>query len=262
MKKVVIILRDGFDADFICNGIAELKNIYEITIIYETGRVAVKKKIRRMLKNGNNILFTIINMCALVIYDRIMVSAMIKKCNAKKQLKVVPAYRIDDVNEEQCINICNVLQPDLVLIYGTGILKRNTIKRIGVDIYNIHSSILPYYRNVHSDFWAYTNKDYKNIGITVFKLDEGIDTGKIAKQVVCDILCDSKLYEYKVENLKNIVGIIPIFIKDYFNEKINLIEQDTREGFVSNTPKTKDIIRFLKTEMCSISVIKKYMFGM
>ena len=44
MKKVVIILRDGFDAKFICSGIAELKKSYEITIIYETGRVAVKKK--------------------------------------------------------------------------------------------------------------------------------------------------------------------------------------------------------------------------
>lgn len=249
MKKVIIILRDGFDANFICTRISEIQKKYEIIIIYESGKYARKKKINRMLKNGKNIFLTLVNMATLVVYDKSMLHAMNKVEKTEKRTLDFSTYKVDDINEQKCIQLCNSLNPDLILIYGTGILSGRTIRQLDVDIYNIHSSVLPYYRNVHSDFWAYVNKDYDKIGISIFKIDEGIDTGKIAKQTVSYLPRNSKLSEYKVENLKNIVKMIPMFLNEYFSGDIELQEQNRNEGSLSNTPTTSDILRFVRTEI-------------
>ena len=248
MKKIIFIFRDGFDAEYICNKISVLKEQYEIVFILESGKKARKKKISRMIKSGPNIFQVFLNMCALVLYDKIMLKAMSRICKKENDFRQIRTYYVDDVNDAECISLCNQISPDLIVIYGTAILSSDTIKSMKVDIYNVHSSILPYYRNVHSDFWAYMNEEYDKIGITIFKVNAGIDTGSIAKQMRCNLPINSKLYEYKVENLKNIVKLVPLFLDDYFHDKIMLQEQKRDSGSSSYTPKTKDLIRLLKIE--------------
>ena len=251
MKNVVFIIRDGFDAKYIYSRIINLKKKYNITYILESGKKARKKKFVRMFKSRINVFHTFFNMCALVIFDKIMLKGMKKICISEECPSINESYHIEDVNDQECINICNGISPDLIIIYGTGILTAKTINCLTADIYNIHSSVLPYYRNVHSDFWAYMNEEYDKIGITIFKLNTGIDTGSIAKQMVCDMPANSKLFEYKAQNLKNIVDVIPIFLDEYFNNRITLQDQDSNSGSTSYTPGTKDIIKLLKREIKS-----------
>lgn len=249
MKKIVLILRDGFDAKYICSNLAGVESKFKLEIIYESGKLARRKKIKRMLRDKKNVFQAFLNMGMLIIYDKIMLSKITQKCKVKEEPILFDSYYIDDVNDPECLKICRDISPDLILIYGTGILKAETIENLGADIYNIHSSILPYYRNVHSDFWAYMNKEYDKIGITIFKLDTGIDSGSIAKQIVCELPDSSKLYEYKSKNLENIVKIIPDFIDGYFKGRIVLTDQNLEEGSVSYTPGSADIIKLFKREM-------------
>ncbi|MDE5804231.1 MAG: hypothetical protein K2I22_15110 [Lachnospiraceae bacterium] len=200
-----------------------------------------------MLKKGRNIFSVFLNIFFLVLYDRDMLRKMKAICgDYKKYPPTENRFYIDDVNEDKCIRLCTQLSPDLILIYGSGILKENTINELGVDIYNIHSSVLPYYRNVHSDFWAFMNKDFERIGISIFKLSSGIDTGNIAMQKVCELSKGAALQEYKAQNLKNINQMLPLFLQDYFEGTIRLIAQDGEKATVSHTPQTKDILQFWK----------------
>ena len=52
---------------------------------------------------------------------------------------------------------------------------------------NIHGGIVPNYRNVHGQFWAYFNKDYSNMGSSILHLTKGIDDGNIALMSNLDI---------------------------------------------------------------------------
>lgn len=246
MRKILFIIRDGFDAKLIISEISKFQGEYKIFYILESGRTARTKKIKRMLKKNG--MSALVNMAALIIYDRFMTNKM-RNLIAKDYS--YPSsnqyYNIDDVNEEKCIQICNQIGPDLIMIYGSGILKSNTIEMLKGNIYNIHSSVLPHYRNVHSDFWAYAHHEYNKIGVTIFKLNAGIDMGNIAIQKISDLKEGAKLEEYKVRNLYIIIELLKEFWHAYFLDKITLTEQNPLIKSIASTPTTKDLIRYFQS---------------
>lgn len=247
MKNICFVIRGGYDAKFI---IAEL-NSRSIdacfTYIIEGGGIARRQKLKRMIRK-QNIVVAFVNICALLIYDHIMLNRMKTICGHPDYPKECDYINVDDVNDYECQIEVRSKNPDLVLVYGSGILKAETIEAFGGNIYNIHSSILPYYRNVHSDFWAYMDNRKELIGVTVFKLESGIDTGEIAIQYRCDLPGNAKLHEYKAKNLENIPSMVEDFIAKFFAGQVILKPQDLKEGSVAKTPELKDIIHFFKAE--------------
>jgi methionyl-tRNA formyltransferase len=71
---------------------------------------------------------------------------------------------------------------DLLILAGyPRILKEDEIKLMPLGVINIHTSLLPNYRGRHPVDWAMENKE-KEIGITIYYVDKGIDTGDIIIQ--------------------------------------------------------------------------------
>lgn len=243
MKNVMFVIRDGYDADYIIVSLAsELKKKYNMSYVLETGSMARKKKFKQMIKRQG--ILALMNMAYLVLYDRIMMKDIKAELGNPVKPKEEQYFKIDDVNLPEIMSIKEEINPDIVIVYGSGIIKQPTIDGLGVDIFNIHSSVLPYYRNVHSDFWAYQNKDYDKIGISIFKLDAGIDSGDIAMQKVSNR--QDKLSLYKAENLKTIVEMLPQFLDKYFSGAITLGKQDEKYATKAVTPSSRDIRAFLK----------------
>ena len=246
MKNVCLVIRDGYDAKYIISKLNR-RNEVRYSYIIEKGGKARAKKIRRMVRI-NNVFGAFVNIFILLIYNYIMQKRMKKICGHQEYPKNCRYIYVNDVNDVECRNAVKKICPELILVYGTGILSDETIESFGDNIYNIHSSILPYYRNVHSDFWAYVDGRKDLIGITIFKLDCGIDTGKIACQKKCELPMEAKLHEYKAQNLTNIPKIVERFIHDFFEGNIILESQNPMEGSMSSTPRAKDLISFLKME--------------
>jgi len=81
-------------------------------------------------------------------------------------------------------------EPDLIIVIAFGqILKRSlfTIPKLGVI--NIHASFLPQYRGAAPIQWVIMNNESKT-GLTVMRMDEGLDTGPILFQEEVPILRD------------------------------------------------------------------------
>lgn len=245
MKKVLCVFRDGYDAKYICSQLERCNGDYIFYYIIESGKTAKRAKIMRMIKR-NNIFTFFINAFFLALYDFDMAKRMKNILGDQQYPKGLDAQRIDDVNEDKCIKLCNELQPNIVMIYGTGILKKETLEAVRANIYNIHSSILPYYRNVHSDFWAYRNADFARIGITIFRLNTGIDTGDIAIQKQAGLAEEASLEEYKVQNLRNIPQLIQEFLQMFFSGDIQYVQQNNVEASIAITPMASDILDFWK----------------
>jgi methionyl-tRNA formyltransferase len=51
----------------------------------------------------------------------------------------------------------------------------------------LHPGICPEYRNAHGCFWALVNRDLDRVGMTLLRVDPGIDTGPIFFHGTCDI---------------------------------------------------------------------------
>lgn len=89
---------------------------------------------------------------------------------------------IRNVNAEESVRRIMSHRPDvLVSIGGNQIFKRSLIEAAPQGMLNLHTSLLPRYRGLMPTFWVLKN-DEKETGVSVFRVDEGIDSGDILVQ--------------------------------------------------------------------------------
>jgi folate-dependent phosphoribosylglycinamide formyltransferase PurN len=89
--------------------------------------------------------------------------------------RVVPS----GTNDAAELDAMQALRPDVVLVFGTGILQRELISRFDGRLINLHLGLSPYYRGAGTNFWPLVNREPEYVGATVHYLDSGIDTGPI-----------------------------------------------------------------------------------
>lgn len=89
---------------------------------------------------------------------------------------------IRNVNAEDSIRRIMSYRPDiLVSIGGNQIFKKNLIHAAPQGMLNLHTSLLPRYRGLMPTFWVLKNGE-EETGVSVFVVDEGIDSGDILVQ--------------------------------------------------------------------------------
>jgi folate-dependent phosphoribosylglycinamide formyltransferase PurN len=88
----------------------------------------------------------------------------------------VPPGGCNDAAEVQSMA---ALHPDVVFVFGTGILKERVLSAFGGRMINIHLGLSPYYRGAGTNFWPLVNREPEYVGATIHYLDEGIDRGPI-----------------------------------------------------------------------------------
>jgi methionyl-tRNA formyltransferase len=74
-------------------------------------------------------------------------------------------------------------RPDVVLVFGTGLLKAPLIGAFDGRILNIHLGLSPYYRGAGTNFWPLVNREPEYCGATIHFLDGGVDSGPIVLHV-------------------------------------------------------------------------------
>ncbi len=94
----------------------------------------------------------------------------------------VPIHPVGDANDARCVALLRDLAPDVLVVFGTAILKRPVLDTASELALNVHGGVVPKYRNVHSEVWAVLNGDTGSVGSSILHLDEGIDSGAIALQ--------------------------------------------------------------------------------
>jgi len=88
------------------------------------------------------------------------------------------------------IDDIKVLNPSAIVVVAYGqILKRDILDIPIYGCINVHASLLPKYRGAAPINWAIINGDTRT-GVTIMKMDEGMDTGPILLQEEVQILPD------------------------------------------------------------------------
>jgi phosphoribosylglycinamide formyltransferase-1 len=94
----------------------------------------------------------------------------------------IPAERVRavrSVNSEEARALLASLAPDVVVLSGTRIVGRETLRSVPAPFVNLHAGITPTYRGVHGAYWALADGRPELAGATVHFVDEGIDTGGV-----------------------------------------------------------------------------------
>lgn len=108
------------------------------------------------------------------------------------------------MNDPEIIQKLREINPDCIAVFGTGLIKEELL---GMDIkfINIHLGLSPWYRGTGGSFWPFYNNEPEYVGVTVFYLDLGIDSGPIIHQSLVDFDDGDWIHEGSVKAIR--VGV-------------------------------------------------------
>jgi hypothetical protein len=128
-------------------------------------------------------------------------------------LRTVPRLVVSSPNSEEARAFLARLHPDLAIARCKVILRRDVYELPRAGTFVLHPGICPEYRNAHGCFWALANRDLERVGMTLLRVDDGIDTGPVYLHGTCtfDERRDSHTviqYRAVVDNLEPIGRIL------------------------------------------------------
>ncbi|TYB83814.1 MAG: methionyl-tRNA formyltransferase [Kosmotoga sp.] len=162
-------------------------------------------------------------------------------------------YQPRSVNKnEGFLNLKNC-NPDLIITVAYGkLLKPKVFELPGLGTYNVHASLLPKYRGAAPIQRALEN-DEKETGITIFKIDEGMDSGPIALNKRIEIT-DTDTFG-TLHNRLAVLGVKSLleFLKLLKTDQVELKEQDHEKAtFAPKIEKNDTIIESFNKSCRSI----------
>lgn len=97
-------------------------------------------------------------------------------------LREIPVFQPKKVRELENIKELRDIQPDAIIVAAFGqILPKEILELAPFGCINVHASLLPKYRGASPIQWAVLNGE-KTSGVTIMRMDEGVDTGDIIAQ--------------------------------------------------------------------------------
>jgi methionyl-tRNA formyltransferase len=102
----------------------------------------------------------------------------------------LPVLQPERARDERFIGELRELRPDLIAVAAYGqILPKGILELPRFGCLNVHTSLLPKYRGAAPIQWAILN-DEPETGVTIMKMDAGLDTGDILTQAATPILVE------------------------------------------------------------------------
>jgi methionyl-tRNA formyltransferase len=169
--------------------------------------------------------------------------------SVKKVLKLykVPITELEkSINNSQSIGIIQAYHPDLIIsILGNEIFKSEILSLPKYGCINLHSSLLPNYRGVMPSFWVLLNRE-RYTGVSVFRMDEGIDSGPIIAQKKITISLKTTQKDLIIQTKEIGMELIIESVEKIKSGKIDYIENPIDKGTYFSFPTKSDVHQFLK----------------
>ncbi len=97
----------------------------------------------------------------------------------------IPRLVVNDPNCDRARAWIAALAPDVIIARCKFILEPAVFELARAGAFALHPGICPEYRNAHGCFWALANRDLARVGMTLLKIDRGIDTGPVLLHATC-----------------------------------------------------------------------------
>ena len=161
-------------------------------------------------------------------------------------LDAVPRIHVASPNSDEARAFLEGLQPDIAIARCKIILKEAifAIPRVGTFV--LHPGICPEYRNAHGCFWALARRDFDRVGMTLLRVDPGIDTGPIFLHGTCDfdeVAESHSVIQYRsvTDNLDAIANVLTALCR---GEQVRPVSTEGRASAVWGQPQLTAYLRW------------------
>ena len=143
----------------------------------------------------------------------------------KFQTKIIEALEDKNCNVTHQSSNLNKISNDFDIIISFGfkhVIKDDLLQSITVPILNLHQSYLPWNKGAHPNFWSFW--DNTPAGVTIHKIDSGIDSGPIVIQKIFEF--DEKVETFRTTYEKLFTELENLFVSNI--DKIINLEFETK----------------------------------
>lgn len=172
--------------DGVARWLASWSDLRGIVVIEEPGGLLVKRVRRELRRVG---LWRLLDVLAFRLWYRVRWAGRDAAWREQRLADLraqygpvaasVPVLRTPSPNAAESERFLSSAHPDAVLALCKNILAERIFSIPAHGTFVLHPGICPEYRNAHGCFWALAAGDLDRVGMTMLKVDRGIDTGPI-----------------------------------------------------------------------------------
>lgn len=183
MRTLLICHDDApLDYDGMTRWLASFSNLVGVVRLKERPE-AVSRRIKRELKRIGPLRF--VDVLAFRFYYKFRHAKADAQWNNDELARIqkrfpaidAPSIETHTPNTPEAENFIRETTPDVIIARSKFMLNKRIFKLAKTGTFVMHPGICPEYRNAHGCFWALANDDTEKVGLTLLKIDEGIDTG-------------------------------------------------------------------------------------
>jgi folate-dependent phosphoribosylglycinamide formyltransferase PurN len=104
------------------------------------------------------------------------------------------------LNTPEALSSFQAARPDIVVVFGTGILKEPVLRVQPERTFNLHGGDPEVHRGLDTHLWAIHERRFTGLVTTLHRIDVGIDTGEIVERVSLPIEKNMELFELRAMN--------------------------------------------------------------
>jgi len=245
--KIIMLVTDGNSSKIMFNALNDSFNIQKIIIEEDVSKkTLLKNRVKRL---G---LLKVIGQVIFILFNKIL-----SKLSKKQISHLKEKYLLDDsyfqkdlvknvksVNSAETKEIIESINPDIIIVNGTRIISEEILLSTKATFLNTHAGVTPKYRGVHGGYWALTQKDYENCGVTVHLVDKGIDTGGILYQDTIVIDKNDNFNTYPYHQIAKAIPLMKSAIEDVINDSIKIVKRDDLKSQIWSHPSIYEYIKY------------------
>mgnify|MGYP001205031775 CR=1 FL=1 len=176
---------DDFDRRGLAAWLASFSELAGIVVLEETAAQRRQRYLREYRRAGP---LGMVDVVAMRVYQRLFQhkadQAWFEDALARLEARYgsvprVPELHVASGGDRRVVGFLEKLKPHIVLARCKQLLPKRvyTIPRDGTFV--MHPGICPEYRNAHGCFWAIAERDLERVGMTLLRIDAGVDTGPV-----------------------------------------------------------------------------------
>jgi len=156
-------------------------------IVLKESKQQIWRRIRRELSRSGLLRFC--DVVAFRLYYSVAISRRDQRWEARELDKLcrvypplppdIPIFYSHSPNTSAAKQFIQNLHPDIMIARCKILLQENIFSQPSKGTLVMHPGICPEYRNAHGCFWALANDDLERVGMTLLRIDRGVDTGPV-----------------------------------------------------------------------------------
>ncbi len=117
-------------------------------------------------------------------------------------------WHFRSVNEEAAVFALKALNPEVVIVFGTGRLLPEVINIPTIACLNLHGGNPEEYRGLDSHLWAIYHRDFANLITTLHRVNASLDTGDIVLQSLLPLTKGMQLAQLRTVSTRVCVDMV------------------------------------------------------